>query len=104
MIKNGTRLQSQVCDTQVIVVRTADSLDDLRAGGVPMVPIDSQKDPAKATELSVDPAFSDGNAMGKRYVDETGAEVLVTKAGAGTLSIGTTALTLKEAKPLPASD
>ena len=30
MIKNGTRLQSQVCDTQVIVVRSADSLDDLR--------------------------------------------------------------------------
>ena len=26
--------------------------------------------------------------MGKRYVDETGAEVLVTKAGAGTLSVG----------------
>ena len=43
MIKNGTRLQSQVCDTQVIVVRTADSLDDLRAGGVPMVPIDSER-------------------------------------------------------------
>ena len=38
MIKNGTRLQSQVCDTQVIVVRTSDSLDDLRAGGAPMVP------------------------------------------------------------------
>ena len=104
MIKNGTRLQSQVCDTQVIVVRTADSLDDLRAGGAPMVPIDSQKDPAKSPELSLDPDFSGGNAMGKRYVDETGAEVLVTKAGAGTLSIGTTALTLKEAKPLPASD
>ena len=104
MIKNGTRLQSQVCDTQVIVVRTADSLDDLRAGGVPMVPIDSQKYPAKATEFSLDPEFSDGNAMGKRYVDETGAEVLVTKAGAGTLSIGSTALNLKEAKPLPASD
>jgi hypothetical protein len=100
MIKNGTRLQSQVCDTQVIVVRTADSLDDLRAGGVPMVPIDAQK----SAEFTLDPAFSDGNAMGKRYVDETGAEVLVTKAGAGTLSIGTTALTLKEAKPLPASD
>jgi hypothetical protein len=100
MIKNGTRLQSQVCDTQVIVVRTADSLDDLRAGGIPMVPIDSQK----ASDVTLDPGFSDGNAMGKRYVDETGAEVLVTKAGAGTLSIGTTALTLKEAKPLPASD
>ena len=100
MIKNGTRLQSQVCDTQVIVVRAADSLDDLRAGGVRMGPIDSQR----ASDVALDPDFSDGNAMGKRYVDETGAEVLVTKAGAGTLSIGTTALTLKEAKPLPASD
>ena len=103
MIKNGTRLQSQVCDTQVIVVRSADSLDNLRAGGVPMVPLDADKS-AESSELSIDPALSDGNAMGKRYVDETGAEVLVTKAGAGTLSIGTTALTLKEAKPLPASD
>jgi hypothetical protein len=100
MIKNGTRLQSQVCDTQVIVVRTADSLDDLRAGGVPMVPIGSES----SGDATIDPAFSEGNAMGKRYVDETGAEVLVTKAGAGTLSVGTTALALKEAKPLPASD
>ena len=46
MIKNGTRLQSQVCDTQVIVVRSADSLDDLRAGGAPMIPIGSQEDSA----------------------------------------------------------
>ncbi|MCT7662173.1 hypothetical protein [Mycobacterium deserti] len=104
MIKNGTRLQSQVCDTQVIVVRSAESLDDLRAGGVPMVPLDSKDDPAKSSELTIDPEFSDGNVMGKRYVDENGAEVLVTKAGAGTLSVGATALTLKEAKPLPASD
>jgi hypothetical protein len=100
MIKNGTRLQSQVCDTQVIVVKTADSLEDLRAGGVPMVPIDAPK----SADATIDPAFSDGNLMGKRYVDENGAEVLVTKPGAGTLSIGTTALTVKEAKPLPASD
>ncbi|BCI54419.1 hypothetical protein NIIDNTM18_36970 [Mycolicibacterium litorale] len=100
MIKNGTRLQSQVCDTQVIVVRSADSLDDLRAGGVPMVPLDA----AKAADAALDPALSDGNVMGKRYVDDNGAEVLVTKAGAGTLSIGSTPLQLKEAKPLPASD
>ncbi|MEO3760103.1 hypothetical protein ABGB19_17705 [Mycobacterium sp. B14F4] len=104
MIKNGTRLQSQVCDTQVIVVRSADSLDDLRAGGVPMVPLDSKDDEAKSADATLDPALSDGNAMGKRYVDDNGAEVLVTKAGAGTLSIGTTPLSLKEAKPLPASD
>jgi hypothetical protein len=98
MIKNGTRLASQVCDTQVIVVRSADSLDDLRCGGVPMVALDAER----SGEL--DPGFADGNVMGKRYVDETGAEVLGTKAGAGTLAVGQTALSLKEAKPLPASD
>jgi hypothetical protein len=100
MIKNGTRLQSQVCDTQVIIVRSADSLDDLRAGGAPMVPIGDET----ASDLSLDPDLSDGNLMGKRYVDDSGAEVLVTKAGKGTLSVGATPLTIKEAKPLPASD
>jgi hypothetical protein len=98
VIKNGTRLASQVCDTQVIVVRSGDSLDDLRCGGVPMVALGAER----SGEL--DPAFADGTVMGKRYVDETGAEVLVTKAGAGTLAVGQTALSLKEAKPLPASD
>ena len=43
MIKNGTRLASQVCDTQVIVVRSADSLDDLRCGGAPMVALDAER-------------------------------------------------------------
>jgi hypothetical protein len=100
MIKNGTRLQSQVCDTQVIVVRSADSLDDLRAGGAPMVPIGGEV----TAGLQLDPALADGNLMGKRYVDDAGAEVLVTKAGKGTLSVGSTPLTTKEAKPLPASD
>ncbi|MDX1884349.1 hypothetical protein [Mycolicibacterium sp. 120270] len=100
MIKNGTRLQSQVCDTQVIVVRSSDSLDDLRAGGAPMVPIGDEVN----SDLTLDESLADGNLMGKRYVDDTGAEVLVTKAGKGTLSIGTTPLSIKEAKPLPASD
>jgi hypothetical protein len=100
MIKTGARLRSQVCDTQVIVVKTAASLDDLRVGGVQMVPIGTVTSP----DAALDPAFSDGNTMGKRYVDETGAEVLVTKAGAGSLTVGLTPMTLKEAKPLPASD
>jgi hypothetical protein len=100
MIKNGTRLQSQVCDTQVIVVRSADSLDDLRVGGAPVVPVGDQVDAG----LSLDDSLSDGNLMGKRYVDDNGAEVLVTKAGKGTISIGSIPLALKEAKPLPASD
>ena len=98
MIKSGTRLQSQVCDTQVIVVKSAGSLDDLRCGGAPMAALGAER----AGEL--DPAFADGTVMGKRYVDDHDAEVLVTKAGAGTLSIGAIPLSRKEAKPLPASD
>jgi hypothetical protein len=99
MLKNGTRLKSQVDETQVIVVKAADSLDDLRCGGQPMVTLD-----VVTSGGATDPALSDGTVMGKRYVGEGDAEVLVTKAGSGTLSIGATPLTLKEAKPLPASD
>jgi hypothetical protein len=99
MLKNGTRLTSQVCDTQVIVVKTADSLDDLRCGGAPMVALG-----AESATAEIDPAFADGNLMGKRYVDESGAEILVTKAGTGTLAVGTIPLHLKVATPLPASD
>ena len=99
MVKNGTRLASQVCDTQVIVVRSTDSLDDLRCGGASMVPVGGER-----SSSEVDPAFAAGSVMGKRYVDDGGAEVLVTKPGAGSLSVGQTPLQLKEVKPLPASD
>ena len=100
IIKAGTRLQSQVCDTQIIVVRAADSLGELRCGGAPMVVLGAAGEPG----ATLDPALSDGTLMGKRYVDDAGAEVLVTKPGAGTLTIGTVPLAIKEAKPLPASD
>lgn len=100
MVKSGTRLQSQVCDTQVIVIRSGDGFDDLRAGGVPMVPVGT----AMSTNASPNPELCTGNVMGKRYVDEKGGEVLVTKAGAGTLTVGDAPLKIKEAKPLPASD
>lgn len=100
MIKNGTRLRSQVCDTQVIIVKSAESLDDLWCGGKPMLGLDAEVSPGGVPEDN----FAGGTTMGKRYVDDSGAEVLVTKAGAGSLSVGPTVLVLKEAKPLPASD
>jgi hypothetical protein len=100
MIKTGTRLQSQVCETQVIVITSSDSLDDLRAGGVAMIPLDGEK----SADAQLDPKLAGGSVMGKRYVHDSGAEVLVTKAGVGTLSVGTTPLEQKAAKPLPASD
>ena len=99
-MKSGSRLRSQVCDTQVIVVKVADGLADLRCGGAPMVALDAEKD----ASLVLDPGLSDGAVMGKRYIDDDGAELLVTKAGAGTLAVGDTPMSLKEAKPLPASD
>lgn len=100
MVKSGTRMQSQVCDTQVIVVKASDELDDLCCGGVPMVPLDTEID----STATLDPRFAANSAMGKRYVDGTGAEVLVTKAGVGTLTVVSSPLVLKDAKPLPASD
>ena len=100
MLKNGTRLRSQVCDTQVIVVRASATLDDLRCGGAPMTLIGDEP----SGQAQPDPALADGTVMGKRYIDDAGAEVLVTKAGTGTLTVGSTPLALKEAKPLPASD
>lgn len=103
MIKNGTRLRSQVCDTQVIVVRSSDALDDLRIGGAPAVPIGTENSGVDS-EYTLDDAFAGGTLMGKRYVDADGAEVLVTKAGKGSLSVGMTRMEIKEAKPLPASD
>ena len=100
MTKNGMRLKSQVCQAQVIIVKSSAALADLRCGGQLMVPLDQEH----AIVGAPDPSLAQGAAMGKRYVDETGGEVLVTKAGEGTLSVGSTPLALKEAKPLPASD
>lgn len=100
MFKTGARLQSQVCDTQVIVISAAESLADLRCGGIEMVEVGG----AKADGVRLDERFAEGVAMGKRYTDDAGAEVLVTKAGAGSLSVGEVPLHLKESKALPASD
>ncbi|TCJ97589.1 hypothetical protein [Nocardia alba] len=100
MIKSGTRLTSQVCETQVIVIKSTDAIDDLRCGGAPMVPLGSET----GTGAVLDPAFAGGTAVGKRYVHDTGAELLVTRAGRGTLDVNEIPLGLKEAKQLPSSD
>jgi hypothetical protein len=56
-------------------------------------------------EVSAAAGSGIGSLLGKRYVDADGhLEVLCTKAGSGTLSVGDAPLALKEAKPLPSSD
>ncbi|WP_216693499.1 hypothetical protein [Dietzia psychralcaliphila] len=101
MLKTGARLKSQVCTTQVIVVRAGDADVTLQCGGHPM--LEMSDTPAEGLAPSAD--FSDGTAIGKRYVDADGSvEILATKAGSGSLAIDGTSLALKTAKPLPSSD
>lgn len=100
-LKPGSRWASQVCDTQVVVVRGAAQSVQLECGGHPMVAVGDDGAPG----LGIDPAFAAGSPIGKRFADESaGVELLVTKAGAGSLSIDGVAVGLKDAKPLPASD
>lgn len=98
-LKPGARFQSSVCDAEVIVVRGAGEVD-LTCGGAPMGAAGTVERSGQPT-----PDAADGVLMGKRYVDDADSvELLVTKAGAGSLAIGGSVLGPKEAKPLPASD
>jgi hypothetical protein len=96
----GVRLRSALSDLEVIVVRApADELE-LTAGGAPMLSHDeSSKPPSEAA-----PAGEEVQ-LGKRYADdESGIEVLCTRAGSGPLAVDGRPLELQEAKPLPSSD
>jgi hypothetical protein len=104
----GQRLRSQACTTEVIVVRAPDHQVELTCGGHPMA-----TDPAigagtatgTGTATGASAASGGGTLLGKRYVDEpTGLEVLCVKPGGGTVAADGRDLTLKSAKPLPASD
>jgi len=100
-LKPGSRARSAVCDTEVMVIAAPDSDPQVTCGGAPMHALDAEP-PAGAT---LDPDAAEGTQLGKRYVNEAGdLELLCTKPGKGTLSTAGTALTVKGAKPLPASD
>jgi len=99
-LKPGTRLRSQTCAAEVIVVRPPDRAVDLRCGGAPMVPVDGVVEPHP-----LDAAQSTGTLLGKRYADpDSGLELLCTKAGEGSLALDGQPLPQKDAKPLPSSD
>jgi hypothetical protein len=96
-MKPGTKLKSAVCDTEVMVIRGTEGV--VECGGAPMV------EQATADKKPINPAFAEGSRIGKRYVDAAGKlELLCTKAGKGSLSVGGVALQIKDAKPLPSSD
>lgn len=95
----GARLRSQTCTTEVIVIRGGELASDLNCGGRPMVVATG------AVERAADPApgLDGGTLLGKRYGDAS-LELLVTKAGSGSLSVGTEVLKPLQARSLPSSD
>ncbi|MEV0483598.1 hypothetical protein AB0I69_23710 [Streptomyces sp. NPDC050508] len=97
----GDQLASTVCGTRVVVIRApaaAQPQPQLACGGSPLVPV------ADAPPAKPGPAGTT-TLIGKRYVDATGTlELLCTASGAGELTCDGAPMTLKAAKPLPASD
>lgn len=96
--KTGARLKSAASTCEVVVVSAGTSDEPLLCGGAPM------SADAAAGDAAVTAADGETVLLGKRYTEANGLEVLCVKPGPGPLTLGATELTLKSAKPLPASD
>lgn len=95
-VKPGMRVRSAVCSTEVMVVKGTGDLD-LRCGGAPMQ--------VGAVGVSGAPQapFDGGTLVGKRYSLDA-VELLCTKAGGGSLSLGEVPIPAQDAQQLPSSD
>ena len=99
--KVGARFRSAVCDTEVVVVRAAEAAVELSCGGAPMLDFGAARSAGAAPAAGAD----GGTQVGKRYIDQdTGVELLCTKAGKGSLAVDGRLMEIKVAKPLPATD
>jgi hypothetical protein len=99
-IKAGTRLKSATDSTEVMVVKAPGTDVDLRCGGHPLLAMD-----AEGGGAAIESGFEEGTLVGKRYEDAAASlEILCTKGGPASLSLGADLLTPKGAKALPASD
>jgi len=104
-LRPGDQLASVGCAARVVVVRAPSGVRPLiTCGGEPMVPASGAPRPAGPRPSSAAPE-EPGTLIGKRYVnaDET-LELLCVSSGSGALSCDGTPMTIKAAKPLPASD
>jgi hypothetical protein len=99
-LRPGDQLAGTACGTRVIVVRApAGTTPEIACGGSPMVAAPAEKPSPLAA--GAEPA----TLIGKRYVDADGSlELLCTNSGSGALTCDGVPMTLKTAKPLPASD
>lgn len=97
-IKAGMRLACPGSTVELVVVRPPSGPVEVACGGVPVVEAGSA--PADAPEIT-----GEGPLVGKRYADEdSGLEVLCSKAGPGALTCDGREMPIKGAKPLPSSD
>jgi hypothetical protein len=98
-LRPGDQLASTVCTTRVVVVRVPAGRQPLiECGGSPMVAGTPGAKPSPGGPDAV-------TLIGKRYVDADGSvELLCTSSGAGALACDGEPMTIKSAKPLPASD
>jgi hypothetical protein len=107
-LSSGLRLRSQVCATEVIVIHPGARAFQLQCGGVPMIARDAGlvQGPGSAGDREPDPRWAGGTVLGKRYTrsDDESVEILVTRAGQGSLTDGRVALVVKAPRQLPASD
>jgi len=99
-LRPGSRWKG-VGGAEFVVVRPPKQVESLQSGGHPVQPA------ADAANSGMEPeaSLSDVLAVGKRYSDDvSGLELLVSKAGKGTLTVDGRVMALKETKALPASD
>jgi len=95
----GARLRSAESLCEVVVVKAPSTASDLHCAGVAMT--------AETVERSETSSHEGAPLilLGKRYgIESEGLEVLCVVAGSGPLVFEGVELTVKSAKPLPASD
>lgn len=97
-VSTGSQLRSAATSASIVVVRGTEADGTLAAAGSELLPDAESNSSPSATPGDVLP-------VGKRFVDaESGLELLVVAPGAGPLTFADRELTVKDAKPLPASD
>ena len=102
LVVAGQTLSSVTGTTAVIVVRAPHEDVQITCGGQPMA-AGGAAQPAVTPPAGAAPAV--GTQLGKRYENAAATiELLCIKAGPGSLAVDGENLTIKAAKPLPASD
>ncbi|WP_305092920.1 hypothetical protein [Prescottella sp. R16] len=90
-------MRSATSAAELIVIRIPAQDVDIRCDGVAMVTPESAGTPEGATSGEIQ--------LGKRYCNTDGSvELLCTKPGSGTLTVGDEPLGVKAPKAMPASD